>query len=497
MDALPDAVAIHRNDQLLYVNVALAALLGEAGTADMLASRLPHWLQERAAKHQKLASPMEVRIRRSDGAALVAEVSSIAIEFDGGPAVLSVLRDATERRQMQAQLLLADRMASVGRLAAGVAHEINNPMAYVTANLGFASDNLKRLGEELRGRSPDVSAETTLARFGARLHEICDALDEARQGTLRVRQIVRDLRTFSRDEEERRPVDVRRVLESAINVAWNEIRQRARLVKLYSDVPRVLATEARLGQVFLNLLLNAVQAIPETSPESNEIRVSTRVETNDRVVIEIRDTGIGIEPDLLPRIFDPFFTTKPSGVGTGLGLAIVHGIVTSLGGEISIDTEVGHGSTFRVSLPASESLGTGVTGAHAQVVPATRRMRLLVIDDEPLVLRAVKRLLESEQEITTATGGREALALLVGGERFDVIFCDLMMPEMNGMDLHAELVRRIPEQAAQMVFLTGGAYTAAARDFLDKGKFPLLEKPVEVATLRELLHKRMTATGST
>src|SRR4029079_12566875 len=182
--------------------------------------------------------------------------------------------------------------------------------------------------------------------------EAGEGLAEARQGAERVRNIVRDLRVFARgDEEQSGPVALRRVLDSSINIAWNEIRHRARLVKDYGDTPMVEANESRLGQVFLNLLLNAAHAISEGETERNEIRVSTRTDGRGHAIIEIRDTGGGIPPDIRDRIFDPFFTTKAAGEGTGLGLWICSGILSALGGEISVDSDVGRGSTFRVMLP--------------------------------------------------------------------------------------------------------------------------------------------------
>ena len=230
--------------------------------------------------------------------------------------------------------MLADRMASVGTLAAGVAHEINNPLAFILANVEFAL-------AELRGR-------------GGRATEVLRALGEARDGGLRVREIVRDLKAFSRaGRGGQRAVDLRRVLQSALGLAQNEIRHRARLEVDVGDIPPVMGSEHRLGQVFLNLLINAAQAIPEGRAAENVVRAITATAPDGRALVEISDTGTGIPPDVLPRIFDPFFTTKPVGVGTGLGLSICHGIVSGLGGEIHVESTLGRGTTFRVLLAAA------------------------------------------------------------------------------------------------------------------------------------------------
>jgi signal transduction histidine kinase len=412
------------------------------------------------------------------------------------PALERELRDAAlrvERKKMQEQLLISDRMASVGTLAAGVAHELNNPLAALIANLDA-------LGRDLA----DVTVES---RLGDRLREVFSELRDARESAERMRHIVRDLKIFSRatDDERRGAIDVHRVLESSLRMAHNEVRHRARVVKEYARVPLVLANEARIGQVFLNLVVNAAQAIPEGDADHNQIRVSTRLEDGDltpsglnpssagtgsHVVIEVRDTGSGIAPEHLGRIFDAFFTTKPVGVGTGLGLSICHRIVRSLGGELEVESELGSGSTFRVRLPAAAATGES---ARPQSLPprrAARRGRVLVIDDEPMIATAIRRTLSLEHDVVLSSAAATALQRINEGEEFDVILCDLMMPQMTGMELYDELVRSAPSQADRVVFLSGGAFTAAARAFLDDVPNPHLEKPFDTRQLLALVNDR-------
>ena len=299
---------------------------------------------------------------------------------------------------------------------------------------------------------------------------------------------MRDLKVFGRGNEDARgPVVLRRVLDSSINIAWNEIRHRARLVKDFGDVPLIEGNESRLGQVFLNLLLNAAQAIPEGEAERNEIRVSTATDGDGRVIIEVRDTGAGIAPEILSRIFEPFFTTKPDGVGTGLGLWICRGILSDLGGTIAVESRLGHGSTFRVTLPpaavedvSGSTEGRGPDGEH-------QGERVLIIDDEPLILGALRRAFAGDYRITCISDARQALSRLASGERYDVVLCDLMMPEMSGMDVYAELARVAPDQVERMIFLTGGAFTARARDFLDQVPNARIEKPIDFQNLRALM----------
>ncbi|HEU4383665.1 MAG TPA: PAS domain S-box protein [Anaeromyxobacteraceae bacterium] len=387
--------------------------------------------------------------------------------------LIGTLSDVTEKRRLHAQLIQSDRMASMGTLAAGVAHEINNPLAYVVANLGWVAQALGGAGPG--GAVPPED-----------LVEMREALEEARGGAERVRAIVRDLKTFSRgDEPARGPTDVRRVLESALNLARNEIRHRARMIKDFGEVPAVEASEHRLGQVFLNLLINAAQAIPEGRADKNQVRAVTRTDDRGRAVVEIHDTGTGIPPEHLASIFEPFFTTKPPGVGTGLGLAICHGIVTGLGGEIRVTSRPGHGSVFQVILPPAR--GQPDAPAARAVAPPVSRARILVVDDEPLVGRAVQRILGARHEVVVESSGRAALARVERGETFDLLLCDLMMPELTGQDLLEALERTAPDLAGRVAFLTGGAFTPAAREFLERTARPRLDKPFEAQALERLV----------
>jgi CheY-like chemotaxis protein len=301
-----------------------------------------------------------------------------------------------------------------------------------------------------------------------------------------VRQIVRDLMTFSQGNVEQRGlVDLRGVVESAIQMAWHEIRHRARLVKNLHEVPPVEANEARLGQVFLNLLVNAAQAIPEGHANEHEVRVVTREADEGHVLVEVSDTGEGIDPAVLPRIFDPFFTTKRTS-GMGLGLSISHGTVKSLGGELRVETTPGKGTSFKVLLPAAKGYRGRSPASVPQIRPGVRK-RVLVIDDEPLVGQAIARVLSDDNDVVTVSDAREALDRITSEGNFDIILCDLMMPMMTGMDLYAEVVRAAPQLAGRIVFMTGGAFTPRARAFIESVSNPCLEKPLEMSKLRSIL----------
>ncbi|MBX3225034.1 MAG: response regulator [Labilithrix sp.] len=391
-------------------------------------------------------------------------------DADGTPlTVVGSSQDVTDQKMLEAQLLLSDRLASIGTMASGIAHEINNPLAYVATNLEVIDRQLS--ASDARG-APQ------------RFQQVREALDAARHGSDRVREIVRGLKTFARPEDQTlASVPLARVVDFAARIASREIESRARLVREYADVGPVVAIEARLTQVFVNLLVNAAHAIERGTPDKNEIHVRIGEASRGRAFVEIRDTGSGISAANLERIFDPFFTTKPTGVGTGLGLAICKGIVTELEGEITVESEVGRGSTFRVTLPTVSD--TNVIDARPSPSRAKlpRRNRVLIVDDEDRYAKSLELLLSEDYDVARASDGKRALDLFSQGERFDVILCDLMMPRMTGMELHAALAELCPEQRARMVFLTGGATDDLARAFLARPDVRHLEKPLELPKL--------------
>jgi signal transduction histidine kinase len=384
-----------------------------------------------------------------------------------------------ERQRLQATIAETERLTSLGTLAAGVAHEINNPLAYVAANVDFVARRFER--GEIDGPEREVAH---------------GAMMEALEGCHRIRQIVKDVAVFSRaNEDAREPVDVRAVLESAANMVQHEVRARAVVVRDYADVPPVMASEGRLAQVFLNLIVNAAQALDGGKTPVRQVRLVVRQE-DGWVVVEVHDTGAGIPPEVRSRLFDPFFTTKPIGVGTGLGLSIARGIVLSHGGDISVESEVGRGTIFRVRLPpvgAEPKKGT-TSGTHPIAAP-TPRARVLVIDDEELIGRTLQRLLGGIHEVTATTRARDALHKIEEGERFDLVLCDLMMPEMDGIDVHAAIERLAPEQAARMLFVTGGATTDRARTFLASRPDRIVEKPFTFDALEARIEEAVLGRG--
>ncbi|HEX3770624.1 MAG TPA: ATP-binding protein, partial [Polyangiaceae bacterium] len=406
------------------------------------------------------------------------------VDYDTLVETIDRLLVESEHRDLQARLAQTDRLTSLGTLAVGVAHEINNPLAYVLLNLTYLHEELPKL---LADRDTPKAREALVA------------VEHALDGAERIRKTVRSLKTFSRPENETRvPLQLAKILDSTLPMVANEIHHRAALFKDYSDVPDVIANEARLGQVFLNLLINAAQALPEDRRDENRIRLVVRASSPARVAVEVHDNGVGIPPQVRGRIFEPFFTTKPVGIGTGLGLTICHGIVASLGGTLSFESELGKGTVFRVELPASPtqaaaatSRGARADGERPRTGAPPSRGRILVVDDEPIVCFTLERLLSNEGQVVALTSARKALASIQQGERFDVILCDLMMPEMDAPLLYDEITKIAPGQAERMLFVTGGAFTPRAREFLERVPNTRIEKPFDVEALLTLVRTRI------
>jgi PAS domain S-box-containing protein len=488
IEGAPDGIVVHRDGAIVYLNPALRSALGyeasELEGFEFLRLVHPQDLEQARTRLAALSGenrasvPQELRLSRRDGTSVTFESVSIPLVFEGRLSVASVLRDLSERKRMEQRLMLADRMVSVGTLAAGIAHEINNPLAYVIANLSFIQEEVEELG-------PLLSA--------SKAKGLRELIAQAEDGAERVRVIIRDLKSFSRvDSADDGPVEIQRVLDSAVNMAWNEIRHRAQLQKRWADVPAVRGSEARLGQVFLNLLVNAAQAIPVGHAADNQITLTVQPR-GEHVVVEIADTGAGIPANVLPRIFDPFFTTKPVGVGTGLGLSICHNIVAAAGGEISVESVEGRGTVFRVLLPVAHAWSVRPRlSPSLPVQPQGRRLRIMLVDDEPSVVRALQRALR-EHDLVVAFSGAEAIEVLDSGQQFDLIFCDLMMAQLSGMEVFDIVKRRFPALVDRFVFMTGGAFTQQAKDFLSGVANPVVEKPFDIRALRLLVSRRVAA----
>ncbi len=498
IEVLPVGILAYRLDTLIFANSMLSQQLA-VPPAELLAMPVREIIDtffredERSLGQERLREsrrgghmpPVERHLRASDGAERVVELQTITVDLDGMPAQITIVRDLTEQRRLEAQVAQADRMAALGRIAAGVAHELNNPLSYVLGNLEVAGEELPEMLNEclmLQGKTQqDQELGPRVSKLSERLRNLVSVVHDASDGADRVRAIMRDLKSFSRpDTDDRRePVDIARPLDAAVRMAWREIQPRARLVQDRQSVPLVLGVEGRLCQVFLNLLVNAAEALPDGGSHTHEVRIKTATSASGDAVIEISDTGPGIAPQQLSHLFEPFFTTKGAGRGTGLGLSICHDIVRAHGGQIEIVSAAGEGACFRVTLPAAPNV------LPTPSPQATRRGQVLIIDDEPHVAATLRQFLARDHDVTVLSGGREALRLIADGKRFDVIFCDLMMPDVNGMNFHRTLMADARDQGDRIVFMTGGALTPVIREFLEQVPNRHMEKPFTLGDVRQ------------
>jgi PAS domain S-box-containing protein len=445
----------------------------ESATVDAMSARL--------VTTGQLFEP-QLQMLRKDGSRFWGSLRLASYEVQGQRLYVAIIRDVTEQVQRQQQLaesnrrleqvherlLQAERLAALGQLSATVAHEINNPLQFIDLNLGAMRDLLSARGVP---------------------HEVTEMLDDIRDGVDRISAITRDLASFTRTDPRRiAPVYLDEVVQRACRMAKNEIRHRAQLALALRATRPLLADQGRLTQLVTNLLVNAAHAIVEGHAHDNRIAVTTE-DRGDALVLVVEDTGEGIPAAIRERIFDPFFTTKPTGRGGGMGLTVCTEIVRLHAGTIAVESEVGRGARFEVRLPFANGLRVPPGQEPRGAVP--RRGRVLIIDDDDLVLRGLGRMLALDHEVVLANGGEEGLTILQTDRRFDVILCDLMMPVTDGPEVYAALTERAPELLPRVVFCSGGAFTARARGFVDSVPNLLLGKPMRRAELLEAIAKQM------
>ncbi len=478
----PDGVFIYRDGQIRYANEKVAAYLNmdpseivgkeifnfvHPSSHELIKSRVA----DLKRNPTKVNEPTEfTMIRSGSSEPFVVECTSINTLFDGEKSVLVVMRDLTERKKLQMKLMQNDRLTSLGQLAAGVGHEINNPLTSILLKLELLQEKqTSTLG------SPDVSK----------------VVSEIKDGLERIKYISTDLKTLARnrDEDVLSNIDVNRILQATAHMTRNEIEHRARFVFHPGVIAPVYANEARLSQVFLNILINAIQAIEPGSADENEISVKTYA-LNHNVVIEIRDSGSGIPDDMKDRLFQPFQTTKPVGLGTGLGLSICDSIIRKYNGAIEYESQMGSGSLFRIVIPESDVKEVKAPTADSSaslkksIKSASAGRKVMIVDDDKEVLGIFNEFVSRDYEVSTFRDSRDALKVLAAGEQFDCIVCDLMMPNVGGVEFYQRLQEVSPSHAQKIIFVTGGSFTAATDQFLRKPGIIFFEKPI---SYRELL----------
>jgi signal transduction histidine kinase len=371
--------------------------------------------------------------------------------------VLVLIRDVTDQRRLLRRVAAAENLASLGTLAAGLAHEINNPLTFVITNLTSIKESL---GTSAGNVKPELNA----------------ALD----GCWRIRDIVRDIQDTTTNQQDMvTVVHAPEVIDAALELVKIQVRHRATIIWNCEEVLCVLGHRTKLMQVVANLVANASQAFQDNRVSVNHIVVRCFRE-DQAVVIEVEDNGPGMDETTRLRAIEPFFTTKEPGQGVGLGLFLCNAIVESLGGKLQIDSEPGRGTKVSVRLRRSAEVppASCVESGDAPVTNGeSSRLKVLVVDDEPEIRRGLRRILDKKHDVALSTNGAEALARFVAGERYDVVLCDVLMPEMTGIELSVELDRRFPEQSDRVVFMTGGATSESARLFIEEKHARVVSKP--------------------
>ncbi len=396
---------------------------------------------------------------------------------------IAKLITATRKKSAEANHAELERLTALGILAAGMAHEINNPLAVVVGNLEFALKQVHALEPQLEGI------------YRTHLGAIAQALGRSDLGAQRIAEIMRGVSSYPRsDTPTVGAVNVVDTLEVSLQLAGNALHHRAKLLTKYGETPLVGGNAAELKQVFLTLLTNAVHAVRADLPTQAVISVTTGTTPDGQAEVMISDNGDGLDPALLARVFDPFFSSKPYGGSIGLGLAVSQRLVTGMGGTFSAESTLGKGTTIRLHLPAYRRQTLSVEPA-LPARGAARVARVLVIDDEPLVCDLLANILGESYEVSLHMHARDAERALLSGESYDVILCDLMMPELSGVELHARIARARPDQAARMVFMTGGTFTESAQRFVESLPDSHLGKPFRPDEVIALIERRLARLG--
>ncbi len=426
-------------------------------------------------------------MKRKDAEAFWADFSITVYDTLQGKRMVDVFRDVSdtvryqeelERKNQalmaaQARLLHSDRLATIGQMAASIAHEINNPAAYVVTNL----QALRALLETEETPLADLQSEL--------LPMVHDSLD----GIQRILDTTRDLKSFSRlDQQELLWVDLNEVVRVAAKLAANELRHRAVLRLELQPLPKIPASEGKLTQVLVNLLINAAHALEQGPGDGQQARVTVTSRAEKReLVIDVRDTGPGVAPEVRERLFEPFVTTKTPDRGTGLGLSLCAEIMRAHRGSIEL-VPTAIGACFRLRVPVDTGLKVSRAAPCAPEPPA-RRLRVLLVDDEPLLLKSQDRLLKRHFEVLTAGGGAEALDVMRRDPDIDLVVCDLMMPVIDGPEFRDRVLAELPEYSARVHFCSGGAFTERVRGYIAEHGVTVLDKPVTREVLESLVER--------
>lgn len=485
-------------DAVLIVDVAQNVIFSNPTASRFLGSDRLELKGRKLDLPFQLGETREIDLSECGSEPRMCEVRASEMDWEGRPARLVTMRDVGDRRKAEdfrRRLIHSDRLAAIGQLASSVAHEVNTPAGYVLGNLSTLQRDWHEMFVAFK------SVRDTLARTGGaavvKNRGLWDGLSALEQqistkremvhesliGMERIAVILKDLKNFSKiDREEIELVRLDEVAQAACSLVANQVKYQATLEKKLVPMPPVAAHKGRLIQVVTNLLINAGQSMTGSKARKGQIVVSTRKE-GESLLLSVRDTGAGVPVEVRDRIFEPFFTTKGQGEGTGLGLSLCVDMIARHGGSIDFESEVGQGSTFTITLPRETGLKIETSKTPLPTPVPGQMVRILVVDDDHLFTRAVSRMLSNAHDIDVTHSGKEALQRLEKDSGYEIVLCDLMMSEMDGPELFQQCSRLYPSLVKRFVFLTGGAVTPHAKEFVSKVRNIVLDKPIDPDSL--------------
>lgn len=465
-----DGLVVHQNGCIISINKAALSLLryphadAVLGQAFLQLIHPAHRASVSGHGQEHVSGRLDLLSRM--GEPVTVHLSGFPVHFDGTPAMLSLLRPLSGTQRLQDREDRLNQLQTASATIDVLVHRMRDPLSFASSNIGVSVDELREISEDLGPEHP------LLAK---RLNETIESLKEAQEGVRRLQVISEELERLIRGSDARREaLDPRKVLDTLVQRLEGELSLRARVLRDYQPVPLVEANASRLQRLFQNLIQNALDALPTTQSETHCLLLRTATTANGACLVEIIDDGPGFPPELREHLFEPFFTTRPG--AAGLGLSVCRGLAESLGGRVEIH-DASPGVRAQVILPAHNRRASG----------GSRTARVLVVDDEPMVGSALRRILGSNNETTVISDAREALSLIRNGRRFDIVFCDLRMPHLSGQDLYQALLSIAPEQADRLIFMTGDSERQEHQAFLQRIPNTYIEKPLDIQRVRELV----------
>ncbi len=489
-EGIGDAViGVDSNLRIYFVNTTAAEILGQR-EEDLIArdvarvlgvpidapliTQIQGALQGNRAPRPHLTVKLAEHTLRTSVATLsspTGDRSALLIATD----VSDLVAADAERKSLLEQLHVADKMRSLGQMTAGIAHEINNPLAALVPNIQQLRDRFQELNE-----APTQNSASPVAR------SISELLDDCGAACQQIRSVVGEMLRFAHPEEQKgRRVSIPDLVDDALSLLSREVRFSARLERDYQPTPDLVVDRGMLSQAILNVAINANQALTTSDVKDKWIRVTTRM-FEGGIAIDVSNSGPPIPDEAKQEIFEPFYTTKSPGDGVGLGLSIAYETVRRHGGYISVVDD--SPTTFRIWLPKDTGKTLVSSRPPRSPAPPQSPPEVLVVDDELLVRKSLRRVLDSVASVTLASGGQDAIELMARQE-FEVILCDLLMPRITGMQLYQSVLESNPELASRFVFLTGGTSDVKAREFLKTVSNPRAFKPIDSEQLVELVER--------